>query len=123
MLPVIEAGLADLVDSDHCVHREIGEGIWLQDAAGHSPGSVVINAQRRGARAVFAGDILHHPVQVIRSDIPFFVDEDPAAACVTRRNLLAQCADLDAVMFPAHFPEPAGGRVRRGSQGFSYQFV
>ena len=43
VLPVVEAGLADIVDSSHCVHREIGDGIWLEDAAGHSPGSVIVN--------------------------------------------------------------------------------
>jgi len=36
VLPVVEAGLADIVDSNDCVHREIEDGIWLEDAAGQA---------------------------------------------------------------------------------------
>jgi glyoxylase-like metal-dependent hydrolase (beta-lactamase superfamily II) len=123
VLPVVEAGLADILDSDDCVHREIEDGIWLEDAAGHSPGSVVVNAQRGGSRAVFMGDIVHHPIQLVRPDLPFFADENPAEACATRQRLLGQCADNGAVLYPAHFPDPPAGRVRREKRHFSYGFL
>jgi glyoxylase-like metal-dependent hydrolase (beta-lactamase superfamily II) len=123
VLPVVEAGLADIVDSGHCVHREIEDGIWLEDAAGHSPGSVVVNVQRGGSRAVFVGDVVHHLIQLVRPDIPFFADENPAAACATRQRLLAQYVDNGAVLFPAHFPDPPAGRVRRAKRHFSYAFL
>jgi glyoxylase-like metal-dependent hydrolase (beta-lactamase superfamily II) len=122
VLPVVEAGLADIVDSNACVHREIEDGIWLEDAAGHSPGSVIVNARRGGSRVVFMGDIVHHPIQLVRPDIPFFADEDPVEACATRQRLLAQCADNEAVLYPAHFPNPPAGRVRRAERFFSYDF-
>lgn len=121
VLPVVEAGLAEILDSDQCVHREIEDGIWLEDAAGHSPGSVVVNAQRGGSRAVFTGDVVHHLIQLVRPDIAFFADEDPVVACATRQRLLAQYADLEAVLYPAHFPDPPAGRVRRAPRFFSYQ--
>ena len=123
VLPVVDAGLADIVESDHCVHREIGDGIWLQDAAGHSPGSVVVNARRGGARTMFLGDVLHHPIQLVRPDIPFFADEDREGACITRQRLLAEAADQDAILYPAHFPVPAGGHVRRAARHFRYEFL
>jgi len=123
VLPVVDAGLADIVESDHCVHREIGDGIWLQDAAGHSPGSVVVNARRGGARTMFPGDVLHHPIQLVRPDIPFFADEDREGACSTRQRLLAEAAEQDAILFPAHFPVPAGGHVRRTARHFRYEFL
>jgi hypothetical protein len=123
VLPVVEAGLADIVDSDVCVHREIEDGIWLEDAAGHSPGSVVVNARRGGSRAVFMGDIVHHPIQLVRPDLPFFADENPAEACVTRQRLLGQCVDNESVLFPAHFPDPPSGRVSRAQRHFSYGFL
>jgi glyoxylase-like metal-dependent hydrolase (beta-lactamase superfamily II) len=121
VLPVVDAGLADIVESDHCVHRHIEDGIWLEDAAGHSPGSIVVNAQRGGARAVFMGDILHHPIQLVRPDIAFFADESPAEACATRTRLLGQCADNGAILLPAHFPDPPAGRVLRDGSCFAYQ--
>ena len=123
VLPVVDAGLADIVESDHCVHREIEDGIWLQDAAGHSPGSVVVNARRGGARTMFLGDVLHHPIQLVRPDIPFFADEDREGACSTRQRLLAEAAEHDAILFPAHFPVPAGGQVRRAARHFRYEFM
>ena len=48
VLPVIEHGLADIVESDAVVHRELGDGLWLESAAGHSPGCCVVHAQRGG---------------------------------------------------------------------------
>jgi glyoxylase-like metal-dependent hydrolase (beta-lactamase superfamily II) len=123
VLPVVEAGLADIVESDRCVHREIGDGIWLEDAAGHSPGSVVVNARRGGARAMFMGDVLHHPIQLVRPDIPFFADEDREGACATRQRLLADAADSGAILYPAHFPDPPAGRVRRAGAAFAYDFL
>jgi glyoxylase-like metal-dependent hydrolase (beta-lactamase superfamily II) len=69
------------------------------------------------------GDIIHHPIQLVRPDIPFFADEDPSEACVTRQRLLAQCVENEAVLYPAHFPDPAAGRVRRAKRFFSYGFV
>jgi glyoxylase-like metal-dependent hydrolase (beta-lactamase superfamily II) len=123
VLPVVEAGLADIVESHSCVHREIEDGIWLEDAAGHSPGSVVINARRGGSRAVFVGDVMHHPIQLVRPDIPFFADTAPAEACATRQRVLERCADNGAVLYPAHFPDPPAGQVRRAKRFFRYEFL
>jgi glyoxylase-like metal-dependent hydrolase (beta-lactamase superfamily II) len=120
VLPVVEAGLADIVESNHCVHHEVEDGIWLEDASGHSPGSVVVNARCGGSRAVFTGDVIHHPIQLIRPDIAFFADESPAQACATRQRLLAQCADNGSVVFPAHFPDPPYGHVRRAARQFRF---
>ncbi|MEN9706433.1 MAG: hypothetical protein RLZZ393_2312 [Pseudomonadota bacterium] len=122
VMPVVEAGLADIVESDHLVHREIEDGIWLQDAAGHSPGCVVVNARRGGARAMFMGDVLHHPIQLVRPDLAFFADEERIQACETRQRLLAEAADCGAILLPAHFPNPPAGRVRRTGKFFSYDF-
>jgi glyoxylase-like metal-dependent hydrolase (beta-lactamase superfamily II) len=69
------------------------------------------------------GDVLHHPMQVVRPDLPFFADEVPAEACATRQRLLAEAADKGAVMFPAHFPDAPGGRVLRAGRGFAYDFL
>jgi glyoxylase-like metal-dependent hydrolase (beta-lactamase superfamily II) len=105
------------------VHREIEDGVWLQDATGHSPGCVVVNARRGGLQAAFAGDVVHHPVQLVRPDTPFFADEDPALACVTRQRLFNQWADSGAVVYPAHFPDEPAGRVRRVRGHFRYEFL
>ncbi len=40
-----------------------------------------------------------------------------------QQRLRAQCADNDAVLYPAHFPDPVAGRVRRAQRHFSYGFL
>ena len=115
--PILDAGLADLVDPESLVHREIGDGIWLEDVAGHSPGNLCVIAECGGERAIFSGDCFHHPVQVVRPDATFFADEDPARASATRRRLLEQYANADAIFFPAHFTGATAGRVERDSAG------
>lgn len=123
VLPIVEAGRAELVESSHCVHRQIGDGVWLEDAAGHSPGCCIVNAQRGGPRAVFSGDVFHHPLQLVRPDIPFFADEDPVKAMLTRQQLFERHADSDTVFFPTHFPEAPAGRIRRAARHYRYEFL
>ena len=115
--PILDAGLADLVDPESRVHCEIGDGIWLEDASGHSPGNFCVMAECGGTRAIFSGDCFHHPIQVARPDAPFFADEDPSRASATRRRLLEQYADADAIFFPAHFTGATAGRVERSEAG------
>ncbi|MCW3838302.1 MBL fold metallo-hydrolase [Sphingomonas canadensis] len=123
VLPVVSAGLADLVETDHVAHREIGDGIWLEDISGHSPGLVAIHAQRGGGHAVFPGDCFHHPIQLVRPDLVFFADEDGAEASHQRRRLLSACADTGTVVFPAHFRDPCAGHVRGDGEVFRFEFL
>jgi glyoxylase-like metal-dependent hydrolase (beta-lactamase superfamily II) len=63
VLPVVEAGLAQMVRGAHA----IDEHLSIDPAPGHTPGSIVINLASHGQRALFSGDILHHPVQVFNT--------------------------------------------------------
>ena len=116
--PILDAGLADLVDTESRIHREIGDGIWLQEAGGHSPGNLCVVAECGGTRGIFSGDCFHHPVQIVRPDAAFFTDENPAQAIATRQRLFEQYANSDALFFPAHFTGATAGRVERSDAGF-----
>lgn len=107
VLPVLEAGQADLVDDGH----EIETGVWLEPAPGHTPGTVVLHARSAGRRAVFSGDILHTPVQLVDLEWNSRFCEAPALASQTRQRLVESVIDTDTVVLPAHFPDPAGGRI------------
>ena len=115
--PILDAGLADIVDPQTRIHREIGDGIWLEDVSGHSPGNLCVIAECGGDRAVFSGDCFHHPVQIVRPDAEFFADENPKKASATRQRLLEQYANEDAIFFPAHFTGATAGRVERDRDG------
>ena len=123
ILPVMEAGRGELVDEDFVAHREIGDGVWLEPAFGHSPGCCTINAQADGPPALFWGDVIHHPVQLIRHDLPFAYDADPAAASRVRKATLERAADADLICFPAHFRRTSAGYVKRDGDAFRYEWI
>ncbi len=120
VLPIMEAGRADLVDTDH----EIETGIWLDPLPGHTPGQVGIHVKNVGGEAIFSGDMMHHPVQVARPGMSTNFDTDKAAAAATRRRFLDRTADRDVLVVPCHFPGATAGRVTpRTSGGFHFSFA
>src|SRR5207245_7347262 len=58
--PVLDAGLATLVDMDHRVSAEI----WLQPTPGHPPRHTSVRLGPGGRDAVITGDLMHHPIQM-----------------------------------------------------------
>jgi glyoxylase-like metal-dependent hydrolase (beta-lactamase superfamily II) len=123
ILPVMEAGKGELVDENHVAHGEIADGVWLEPAFGHSPGCCTITAQADGAPALFWGDVIHHPVQLIRHDLKFAFDADGAMASATRKRTMERAADDDILCFPAHFRRTSAGRVLRDGDAFRYEWV
>jgi len=122
--PILDAGKAEIVEVGARVHREIGDGVWLEDASGHSPGNLCVIAECGAERAIFSGDCFHHPIQLVRPDAAFFADENPSKASATRQRLLDQYADSGAVFFPAHFTSTSAGRVERHPHGdLRYRFL
>jgi len=122
ILPVMEAGKGELVDENFVAHREVGDGVWLEPAFGHSPGCCIVGAQANGPPAIFWGDVVHHPIQLIRHDLPFAFDGDPAAASRVRRTTLERAADGGHMCFPAHFRRTSAGHVLRDGDAFRYRF-
>lgn len=123
VLPIVEAGLAEMVASDAVIHGRVGDGLWMEDASGHSPGCCVVNARRGGELALFSGDVIHHPMQLARPELAFFADHDPAGAAATRMRLLERHADTGTVLFPAHFQRGGAGRIKRDEAAYRYEFL
>ena len=123
VLPVYEAGRAELIEADISVHRVIGDGIWLEPAFGHSPGNFSVLAEAGGECALFWGDVVHHPIQMVRPDLTMSFDGDPALAREVRARTLARAADEQLVCFPAHFRDPSAGRVVRDGALYRYRFL
>ncbi len=107
VLPVMEAGRAVLVDSDH----EIEDGVRLEPAPGHTAGNVVLNLSSGGDRAVLSGDVIHHPVQLLRPEWSSRACEDRPQSRQTRRAFIERYADSDTLIAPGHFPSPSFGRI------------
>jgi glyoxylase-like metal-dependent hydrolase (beta-lactamase superfamily II) len=123
VLPVYDAGRAELIEPDISVHRQIGDGVWLEPAFGHSPGNFSVFAQAGGERAIFWGDVIHHPVQLVHPALPMSFDGDPEQARQTRQRILRMAVETQLVCFPAHFRDPSAGRVLRDGDCYRYRFL
>jgi glyoxylase-like metal-dependent hydrolase (beta-lactamase superfamily II) len=111
--PVVEAGLADLVEMDHRVSDEM----WLEPTPGHTPGHVSVRFRSGSGEAVITGDLMHHPVQIAEPAWGSHFDSDVEAARKTRRAFCERYADTDVAVLGTHFHHPTAGRiVRRGEQ-------
>jgi glyoxylase-like metal-dependent hydrolase (beta-lactamase superfamily II) len=111
--PVVEAGLADLVETNHRITDEV----WLEATPGHTPGHVAVRIESQGARALITGDLTHHPVQWAEVDWKMMADSDSVQAAETRRRLLAEHADGDLLVIGTHYAEPCSGRLVRDGDG------
>lgn len=97
--PILRSGQARIWDGTHV----IDENLRLDLAPGHTPGHGVLTLDSGGDRAVFVGDLLHAPVQVLAPELSSCFCHDPAAAARTRRRVLEWAADHKALVVPAHF--------------------
>lgn len=122
VLPVMEAGQADLIETDHVIERDLAKGIWLEGAPGHTPGSAVIHVRNAFGHAIFCGDAIHHPVQAEDMSIGIAGEFDRAMSQHTRHDLLAAHCDTDTLLLPAHFPSPCAARVLAVDGGFRFRF-
>src|SRR6266571_4054790 len=109
--PVAEAGLVDLVESDHRVCAEMN----LIPTPGHSPGHVSVELRSGGEQALLTGDVLHHPCQMAHLDWASTVDFDAAQSTRTRRELFSRLAETPTLIIGGHF---AAGRVLRDRDAF-----
>ncbi len=119
VLPVVESGQAQLIDGVHA----IDDGLRIEPSPGHTPGHVILKLSDAGRHGLFAGDTLHHVIQVFFPDWNSSFCLDQAAARSTRRRILEFCADHDALLFPTHFGAPHVVRVERSADAFVPHFV
>lgn len=107
--PVIDAGLADLVDSDHRITTEVR----FVPTPGHSPGHVSVAIESRGCHAFITGDMAHHPVQWAETDWGFAGDWDGRLAAGSRRRIADELADTGTVVLGTHYASPTAGHLVR----------
>ena len=117
--PIIDAGLAELVDTDHRITDEV----WLEPTPGHTPGHVSVRIESDGQRAVITGDLMHHPIQCSEPDRIVNFDTDRELACSTRRNFLACCASDQALVLGTHFAPPTAGRVVPAGEVWRFEIL
>jgi glyoxylase-like metal-dependent hydrolase (beta-lactamase superfamily II) len=112
--PVFDAGLVDLVETDHRVCDEIS----LVPTLGHTPGHVSIRISSRGEEALITGDFVHHPCQMAHMDWASSADFDPDQSTRTRHETFAALAGQPVLVIGTHFATPTAGHVVRDGEAF-----
>ena len=120
VLPIVEAGQAIIVEDTH----QIDDGMWLEPAPGHTPGHVMLNLKSGEETALMSGDVIHHPLQLIRPEWSSRACEDPHLSAVSRTKMLERVADTNTLLCPAHFGSPTMGHViSHVTDGFRYRLI
>lgn len=111
--PIVDAGKAELVESNHRLCAEI----TLIPTAGHSPGHVSVHLQSDGEEGLLSGDVAHHPCQMAHLDWSSTADTDPLQSAATRRELFGRFADRPTLVIGGHYN---AGRIRRDGDAFKF---
>jgi len=111
--PIVDAGKAELVESNHRLCAEI----TLIPTPGHSPGHMSVHLQSDGEEGLLSGDVAHHPCQMAHLDWSSTADTDPLQSAATRRELFGRFADSPTLVIGGHYN---AGRIRRDGDAFKF---
>jgi glyoxylase-like metal-dependent hydrolase (beta-lactamase superfamily II) len=120
VLPFIESRRAELVIADS---TEIIEGLRFLSTPGHSLDHMSIVLESRGEKAIFGGDVMHHPLQVYFPRLNSIYCESAHPARSSRRFVLEYAAEYQATYFSTHFPESSVGRISRSAKAFKWSYL
>jgi glyoxylase-like metal-dependent hydrolase (beta-lactamase superfamily II) len=115
--PILDAGLADLVEADHKLTSEV----WLEPTHGHTPGHVSVRISSGGEDAVITGDMMHHPSQIAKPEWASSFDWNQDEGRKTRRAAIERWSKGNYLVIGTHFNSPTAGRIVR--DGDAYRFV
>jgi glyoxylase-like metal-dependent hydrolase (beta-lactamase superfamily II) len=111
--PIMDAGKAELIGSDH----RLSEEITMIPTPGHSPGHMSILIQSGGEEGLLTGDVAHHPCQMARLDWSSTADSDPVQSAATRRQLFSRFADTATLVIGGHF---SAAHIKRDGDAFKF---
>ncbi len=112
--PVHAAGQVQLWEDSYVIDT----ALRLEAAPGHTPGSSIVKLVSGAEHALFAGDLVHTPLQIAEVDNNSCFCEDPAGARATRRTLLGWASDHAALVLPAHLSGHGALEVEHRGDGF-----
>jgi len=119
IVPVIASGQARMVAPEG---GEVLPGITYLPTPGHSVDHMSIGLTSQGEEALFAGDIMHSPIQVHAPELCSVFCADHVAARQSRERVLNYCAEHKALYFSSHFAETSAGRITRARGSYLWNF-
>lgn len=116
VLPVVAAGRAEVVKSDHC----LDDLVRLVPTPGHTIDHFSVHVGAAGKDAFITGDMIHSPLQALYPELGMRTDYDSKLVGQTRRRIFERFCDEPTLMCVAHFGSPSVGRFRRRGEAFSF---
>ena len=113
--PVHRAGQTILWENAY----RVDGNLRLEPAPGHTPGSSVLTLHSGTDRAIFVGDMLHSPVQVLEPTWNSCFCDDLEQAARTRDAYLSRAAEKRELIIPAHWPGHGAAEVRQNGDAFA----
>jgi glyoxylase-like metal-dependent hydrolase (beta-lactamase superfamily II) len=107
VMPVLDAGLVDLVETDHRICDEVS----LVPTPGHTPGHASVEIVSSGETALITGDFMHHPCQIAQPGWSSAADSDPDIARRTREHMLTRLAGTPVLVIGTHFAGRTAGHI------------
>ncbi|NNE82729.1 MAG: MBL fold metallo-hydrolase [Alphaproteobacteria bacterium] len=100
---------------------DIVTGVTAVNAFGHSAGHMAYHIESNGQELMIMSDtVAHYAVSLSHPDWHFGMDDNPEAAVVSRKRVLAQVADAKMAAIGFHMPFPSVGYVERRGDGFAW---
>jgi glyoxylase-like metal-dependent hydrolase (beta-lactamase superfamily II) len=115
--PIIEAGMADLIEENE---TRVAGCLDVEALPGHTQGMLSFCIHSKGEYGVFAGDIMHSPLQMVANQYNSAFCEVADRAPATRKAFLDRAAERKALVMPCHYGAPYCGRVKRSGETYSY---
>jgi glyoxylase-like metal-dependent hydrolase (beta-lactamase superfamily II) len=116
--PIVEAGLATMVETN----ERICEEITLVPTLGHTPGHVSVMIQSQGEQALITGDFMHHPCQIAHPEWSTLADSNPEQGIETRRRMFQRLAGTPVLIIGTHFAGVTAGRLVTDGDSYRLDF-
>ncbi|MET0375454.1 MAG: MBL fold metallo-hydrolase [Rhizorhabdus sp.] len=114
ILPIVESGQALYVGPGEI----LAPGVEIVPLPGHTLSHFGIEVDHGGDRALFCGDALHSPVQLVDPRWPSMFCEDRVLGIETRVSMLDRVVDERMLLLPAHFRGARAVYLKRQEGGF-----
>jgi glyoxylase-like metal-dependent hydrolase (beta-lactamase superfamily II) len=105
-LPLVDAGVLELVDED----QTIMPGVKVQRTGGHTPYHQMVWLESRGRRAAYVADLMPTTAHVREAWIASF-DLQPADTLAAKKALLQEVASRETLILFDHDPRIAAGYI------------
>ena len=116
--PILDAGMATIIDVDYEITGEIG----LELTAGHTPGHVSVTINSQDELGLVTGDMNNHPVQFAKPDLASSADWNQEMSTATRLEAYDRWSD-GRLIIGTHFAGRTAGILVAQENSWRFEVV